>query len=190
MASITAALIFGVVSFRQYKRAERAKVLADDAAKQATLARNEAEKLINFMTFDLRDKLKPIGKLDLLSEVNRRVRDYYDAFSGRDDSPEILSPRSAVLTNQGDNLKDQGDLVGALKSYRSALTIRQTLAKQAPRSPERQTNLASAEEKIGDVLDAQGDLDGSLKSYRDARAIEEQLVKRIRRIRIGSTHCL
>src|SRR5260221_6916807 len=60
MAGITAALIvaviFGVVSFRQYRRAERAKVFADRAAKRATLARDEAEKLINFMTLDLRDK--------------------------------------------------------------------------------------------------------------------------------------
>src|SRR5258708_4972928 len=56
MAGITAALIvaviFGQVSFRQYKRAARAKLSADNAAKQATLARNEAEKLINFMTID------------------------------------------------------------------------------------------------------------------------------------------
>jgi hypothetical protein len=94
MGGITAALIiavaFGIVSFRQYRRAERAKVATSQAAKRATLARNEAEKLINFMTLDLRDKLKPIGRLDLLAEVSRRIRSYYDAFAGDNDSPEIL----------------------------------------------------------------------------------------------------
>ena len=37
-AALIVAIIFGAVSFRQYRRAERAKVSADQAAKRATLA--------------------------------------------------------------------------------------------------------------------------------------------------------
>jgi len=121
MAGITTALIvaviFGVVSYRQYKRAEHAKFLADQAAKRATLARNDAGKLINYMTTDLRDKLKPIGRLDLLNDVNQRVLEHYASLGSDSDSPEILSQWSVALANSGDVQKDRGDLADALKSY-------------------------------------------------------------------------
>jgi hypothetical protein len=93
------AIIFGVASYRQYRRAERAKVAADQAAKRATLASDEAQKLINFMTVDLRDKLKPIGRLDLLDDVNKRVMSYYDHLVGSETSPKIQSQRSLALVN-------------------------------------------------------------------------------------------
>src|SRR5260370_15499160 len=46
-AALIVAIIFGLVSFRQYRPAERAKVAADQAAKRATLARDEAQQLVN-----------------------------------------------------------------------------------------------------------------------------------------------
>ncbi len=117
MAGITAALIvaviFGVVSFRQYRRAERAKVFADRAAKRATQARDEAQNLINFMTIDLRDKLKPIGRLDPLKDVALRVLAYYDHLVDGKNSPEIQRQRSIALVNYGDIRKDLGDMDGA-----------------------------------------------------------------------------
>jgi hypothetical protein len=45
---------------------ERAAVAA---AERATRAREEAERLVNYVTFDLRDKLKPFGRLDLLADT-------------------------------------------------------------------------------------------------------------------------
>jgi hypothetical protein len=160
MAGITAALIvaiiFGVVSFRQYKRAERAKVLADRAAKRATLARNDAGKLINFMTIDLRDKLKPIGRLDLLEDVNQRVLDHYASLGSDSDSPDILSQWSVALANSGDIQKDRGDLAGALKSYSASLGIRERLAQQNPGKNDWQRYRALGIANVGDVLNLQG----------------------------------
>jgi eukaryotic-like serine/threonine-protein kinase len=179
MAGITAALIvaviFGVVSYRQSKRAQRAKVLADQAANRATLAGNEAQNLINFMTIDLRDKLKPIGRLDLLDDVNLRVRAYYDQLAGINDSPEILLQRSVAMVNYGDIRQDRGDLPGALKSYQSALTIQKQLVKEDATNVQRRRDLATCFENMGDVLKLQGNIQGALDSYRESLPILQGL---------------
>jgi len=126
------AVVLAIAALVARSRAEGEKRNAEAAAKRATLARDEAGKLIQFMSFDLRDKLAPIGRLDLLDDVNRRVRAFYDSFAGEDESPESLRQRGAVFNNIGDIQKAQGDLAGARKSHSDSLTIAEKLAKQDP----------------------------------------------------------
>jgi tetratricopeptide (TPR) repeat protein len=149
---------------------------ASDAAR-ATRARAEAEKLIQFMMFDLRDKLEPIGRLSLLDDINRRVQAYYDSFAGEFETPEMSRRRGVALQNQGEVLLARGNLARALESYRHSLAIAETLAKQDPGNAGWQRDLSDSYERIGDVQNAQGDLAGTLKSYRDSLAIAEKLSK-------------
>jgi tetratricopeptide (TPR) repeat protein len=71
----------------------------------------------------------------------------------------------------------QGDLPGALKSYRDSLAIFEHLAQSDPGNAGWQRDLSISYEKIGDVQVAQGDLPGALKSYRDDLAITERLAQ-------------
>ncbi|MBV8098835.1 MAG: protein kinase [Verrucomicrobia bacterium] len=182
MAGITAALIvaviFGVVSYRQFRRAERAKIAADQAAKRATLARSDAEKLINYMTTDLRDKLKPIGRLDLLDDVNQRVLGYYAALGNDSNNSDILSQRSVALANAGDIQKDRGNLAAALKNYSDSLDIRERLAHQNPLNSDSQRYWALGIANVGDVLDLQGKSSAALERYHMALKILQELVAR------------
>jgi eukaryotic-like serine/threonine-protein kinase len=181
MAGITAALvvavIFALMSFRQYRRAERATVVANQAAERATLARNQAEKLINFMTIALRDKLKPIGKLDLLNDVNQMVQDYYKSLGGDDASPEIQRQHSIALVNYGDVLLDQGAPAEALKLYQQALEIRRKLINLDQNNPLYQADLAVSLQQIGNVFETRGDIGKALGCYQEARDIREKLIK-------------
>jgi serine/threonine protein kinase/tetratricopeptide (TPR) repeat protein len=181
MAGITAALIiaiiFGVVSYRQYRRAERAKTAADQAVKRATLAREEAQQLINFMTIDLRDKLKPIGRLDLLDDVNQRVMSYYDRLVGNDSSPQIQWQRSLALVNYGDIRRDRGDLSGASTSYDVALAIQRKLVDRDPKNVEWQRGLSITLVRIADALYVKGDIPRALPNYSEALQIREKLVE-------------
>ena len=52
----------------------KAKEKAETEKNRATRARQSAERVIEFMLFDLRDKLQAIGRLDLLDDVNRSVQ--------------------------------------------------------------------------------------------------------------------
>ncbi|MBV8413821.1 MAG: protein kinase [Verrucomicrobia bacterium] len=176
-AALVAAVIFGLISFRQYRRAERAKVVADQAAKRASLARSEAEKLVNFMTVALRDKLKPIGRLDLLNDVNQRVQDYYNSLAGGDDSPEIQRQHSIALVNYGDVLLDQGAPAEALKLYQVALEIRKKLVTLDPSNLVFRADEAVNLQQIGNVLDSQGKVGDALQNYEEARDIREKLIQ-------------
>jgi eukaryotic-like serine/threonine-protein kinase len=181
MAGISAALIvavaFGLVSYRQFRRAERSKIAADKAAKRATLARNEAEKLINFLTIDLRDKLKPIGRLDLLADVNQRVEGYYNAFPNTDDRPEAQQQRAVALTNDGDVFLDEGKMSQALKSYQQALLIHQRLVRLLPNNAEVESDLAQIDQKLGMIAEGQANLAEADRNYQEALAIRSKLLK-------------
>jgi serine/threonine protein kinase/tetratricopeptide (TPR) repeat protein len=180
MAGITAALvvalIFGIVSFRQYQRAERAKDSADRAAKAATLARTEAENLISFLTTDLFDKLRPIGRLDLLEAVSRRVKAYYNAFASTDNGPETRRNQSIAQVNDAGIRKATGDLDGALTMYREALATQRKLVSQEPSDAKRKQDLCSTLEKIGDVLIAQGTVPLAREKFQEAFAIRQGLI--------------
>src|SRR5256714_4005825 len=72
----------------------------------------------------------------------------------------------------------EGDLDGALKSYRDSLAIHEKLAEQDRGNAGWQRDLSVSYNKVGDVQSEQGDLAGALKSSRDSLAIFEKLAKR------------
>jgi tetratricopeptide (TPR) repeat protein len=84
---------------------------------------------------------------------------------------------SVSFNKIGDVQVAQGDLAGALKSYRDSLAIRERLAKSDPANAEWQRDLSVSFNNIGNVQVAQGDLAGALKSYSDDLAIAERLAK-------------
>ena len=84
---------------------------------------------------------------------------------------------AASFIKVGDVQVAQGDLAGALKSYRDSLGIRERLAKSGPGNAGWQRELSVPFEKVGDVQKEQGDLAGALKSYRDSLGIRERLAK-------------
>jgi eukaryotic-like serine/threonine-protein kinase len=174
--ALVVAIIFGLVSFSQYRRAERASGVANQAAERATLARAEAEKLINFMTIDLRDKLKPIWRLNLLNDVFNQVLDYYKSLGSSAESPEIERQHSIALVNYGDVLVDQGKPAEALDRYEDALKIRRKLKKSQPENPLFAADLAVCLQQIGNVYESRGDIDQALENYREALDIRKNLL--------------
>jgi tetratricopeptide (TPR) repeat protein len=153
------------------------RIEAEKARQQAEEAKNAAEELINFMQYDLRDTLGTIGRLDMMSAINARIRKYHEDHPSATSDLGALRERSVASDQQGDILFDQGDLAGALKSYQDGLAIADRLAKQDPGNAGWQRDLSVSYDRIGDVQRAQGDLAGALKSYQDGLAIRDQLAK-------------
>jgi tetratricopeptide (TPR) repeat protein len=137
--------------------------------------RDQAEKLVEFMVFNLRDKLGPIGHLDLLDEVSSRVTDYYGKVGG--DSADSQRRWSAALNYRGDVLQAQGKLEEALQAYEAGRAIADRLAKQDPSNTQWQRYVAVSDEDVGDVLQAQGKLTEALQTYEASRTIRERLAK-------------
>ena len=151
-------------------------------------SRKDAEALMDFMLVDLREKLEPIGRLDILEDAARKSVAYYDH---RVDS----DPRKRAIAhiNLGDVLaKNQSD--GALAQYREAFAIFETLGARDPAGWRAQWDRARIRHSVGDALLARGDAAGALEQYQSSLAIQEAVDTRNQRLlgvtrqRIGDVH--
>ena len=71
----------------------------------------------------------------------------------------------------------QGDLAGALKSYRDSLAIRDRLAKSDPNNARWQSDLAESYAKLADVYRRSNDRNNALAALQQGKAIMDRLVK-------------
>ncbi|HEC14247.1 MAG TPA: hypothetical protein ENI72_00680, partial [Rhodospirillales bacterium] len=83
--------------------------------------------------------------------------------------------RSVALNEIGGVLVAQGDLPGALGSFRASMVIRKRLAEADASNAGLQRDLSVSHNKIGGVQVKQGDLPEALRSFRASHAIFERL---------------
>ena len=140
--------------------------------RRAEQHRADADELMTFMLTDLHDRLKPLGKLELLGAVATKARDYYRA---HDLAPRDRSNRFLALANVGEVLYAQGDLAGALVQMREALVLAEELAREAPADVIHQRHVASSHIRIGSALTEQFDIAGALAELRAGLAIVRPL---------------
>jgi eukaryotic-like serine/threonine-protein kinase len=114
----------------QAQLAENRRLAAEGSERQANDARDQADGLINFMLHDLRDKLQPIGRLDVLDDVAKKAKEYLDKLPKELLNASRISQQAVLLRNLGDVLRDQGKLPEALDAYRKALAISDRWANQ------------------------------------------------------------
>ncbi len=151
-------------------------VAARAANRRAELRRGQAEDLIAFMLTDLRDRLEPLGKLDILDQVGRRALVYFAAVPRRELSDEEVAHRSRALYQIGDVRIRQGKLPEALPPLEESLALAQALADRDPRSHERLFGLGQSHFWVGYVHWEEGDLAGARPHFATYRAISDRLV--------------
>jgi hypothetical protein len=123
-------------------------VFAINARLEAERQRGQAEGLIDYMLTDLRDKLKGVGRLDVMTAVNRRALAYYD--SEFDElSANSQAQRARVLLALGEDDENRGDYAAALKKFREARTTTAALLARDPDNPMRIFDHAQSEYWIG-----------------------------------------
>ncbi|MBF0182223.1 MAG: hypothetical protein HQM03_19580 [Magnetococcales bacterium] len=163
-------------AFRQESEAQQARVQAEEQGKRADVARSEAEELVRFMIFGLRDRLEHLGRLDLLDQAARKALAYFERL-GEVSKLSTMQQRNLMvsLSAVSDVLQAQGNLQEALTGYRKAMEITRGLVDQAPGDTDYQRDLSVSHNRIGDVLSAQGDLSGALSAYREGMEIAKRL---------------
>jgi len=161
---------FGVLSIRQILQAE-------DVAKSERAAalrnRGDAEELMGFMLGEMRQKLEPIGKLELLDTVAKKATTYYE----RRDSKDLndLRQHAIAVGNLADVLLSQGHIAEAVTQYRTALAETQVLVAIDPSNELYQRTLAVRHNHLGAALAIQGDTNGALAEYRQDLAISSRV---------------
>jgi eukaryotic-like serine/threonine-protein kinase len=172
-AAVVAVLLVGFAGAMgvQAERVARARDLA--VARQG-----QAEDLIGFMVGDLRGKLTPVGRLDILDDVGQRALAYFAAVPESELTDEELFRRAEAIRQLGEVRLDQGDLDAAMETFREALGLTTGLAARDPRNGQWQVGLGAAHFWVGDVLRRQGDLEGAQREYSAYRDVAARLVER------------
>ncbi|MFL6203375.1 MAG: protein kinase domain-containing protein [Thermoanaerobaculia bacterium] len=163
--------VLAVQAFRDRRKAELAEQVADQR-------RGQAEDLIGYMVGDLREKLAPVGRLDILDGIGAKAMGYFAAVPENELSDGELLTRSKVLHQIGSIRIDQGKLAEALPPLRESLALARVLAARAPADSQRKFELGQSLFWVGDAQWLQGDLDGALGPFREYLAVSEELVAR------------
>ncbi|HEY4971075.1 MAG TPA: toll/interleukin-1 receptor domain-containing protein [Steroidobacteraceae bacterium] len=125
-------------------------VFAMSARQEAERQRAAAEGVVEFMRTDLREKLRGVGRLDVMGAVNARALWYYDHEAG-DLAPALQAQRAQVLQAIGEDDENRGQHNAALARFQEAWKITSALLADMPDDPERIFDHAQSEFWIGFV---------------------------------------
>ncbi len=125
-------------------------IFAMIARQESEIRRHQGEKLIGFMLGDLRTKLEPIGKLDVLDAVGDQAMDYFKVL-GRHGTPQEMLDRAKALRQIGDVRFNQGHLAPALTAFEQSLAQARVLHDAQPDNNDYLFELGQAEFWVGYV---------------------------------------
>ena len=149
---------------------------AIQARDEARDQRREADKLVGFMLGDLREKLEPIGRLDVLDSVGAKALAYYESQDKSDLSDAALTQRSRALTLMGEMANTRGDLDGALRRYREAMAGTSEAVRRSPNDPQRLFDHAQNVFWVGYIDYQRGQMDKASAAFREYRRLADRMV--------------
>jgi tetratricopeptide (TPR) repeat protein len=152
-------------------------VTAVRARDEAREQRQSAEGLVGFMLGDLREKLEPIGRLDVLDAVGTRALAYYEKQDKSQLSDEALAQRSRALTLMGEIADTRGDLDGALGRYREAMASTEELARRYPDDPQRLFDHAQNVFWVGAIAQQRGQTAEAERAMREYKSLADRMVE-------------
>ncbi|MEP7101515.1 MAG: serine/threonine-protein kinase [Burkholderiales bacterium] len=146
-------------------------------AKEAQRQRVQAEGLIEFMLGDLRKKLQPVGRLDVLDAVGEKALDYYGAQAiGRLDA-DSLGRRARALHLIGEITERRGSLDEATRVFQRAADSTAELMARAPNDAQRIFDHAQSVYWVGYIARRRGRGDEAEAAFVRYQALAQQLTR-------------
>ncbi len=112
-------------------------LIAVDARREADAQRAEAEDLVAYMLGDLRKKLEPVGRLDVLDGVGARALAHYAHVRTGDLDDTELAQQAKAQTLLGEVRVKRGDLKGARQAFSQAAQTSGALSNREPEDGKR-----------------------------------------------------
>jgi serine/threonine-protein kinase len=146
-------------------------------ANEARHQRVQAEGLIEFMLGDLRRKLQPVGRLDVLDAVGAKALDYYAAQdAGRLDA-DSLGRRARALHLIGEIAERRGSLDDAMRVFQRAADSTGELMARYPRDGQRIFDHAQSVYWVGYMARRRGQVPAAEAAFRQYQALAQQLAR-------------
>ncbi|MGV3663889.1 MAG: hypothetical protein ACO1TE_27200 [Prosthecobacter sp.] len=179
-ALLFASIIVGLcLTIWQAMRASKAEHVAESRLQDSQLARGTAESIINDMLHDMRDRLEPLGKLELLDQVSGTAQRYFDQLPPEQRTPAALFNQCVAWRMRAEILEEQGKLREAGLAVRKALGLARELAAAHPDEDKLQRNLADTYNLLAEVIQAEGggegEGDAEVEALQARHAIHERL---------------
>ncbi len=163
----------GIASFvrisREHDRATEQKQVA-----QAN--RLEVEELLDFMLTNLREKLEPMGKLDVLGMVATKAAAYYAKRPVDWSHTSEVWARSLAHKNLCKVLGKQDNYAGAIDQCHLSLALVQRLLKGNTKNVDWQLGLIVGHETAGEIHRQEGKLDLAMEQHELAMTIRKRLL--------------
>jgi serine/threonine-protein kinase len=175
IAALAVAVIAAGAKYTWDLRRERA--VAEAARLEAQQRRGDAEELVGFMLGDLRKKLEPLGRLDVLDEAGTKILDYYAQLDLAQLGPGELARNAKALSQLGEVRVAQGKLPEAAKAFDKSLELANAAWKQNRAAPELRLGVGTAHYWVGYAAQRGGDMQKALAEWRAYLAIAESLSK-------------
>ena len=168
IAAVVTLALLGLWRYTVDLKAERA---------EAQRQRARAEDLINFMLGDLRKKLEPVGRLDVLDDVGEKALQYTAELRPEVMSAEELARNATALNQLGEVRIGQGKAPAAADLFRRSLKLSELAIRKAPGDPKALFVYAQSRYWIGNALYTDGDVKGSLAEMREYLRVANRLVE-------------
>jgi hypothetical protein len=147
------------------------------ARAEADRQRAEAEGMVEFMLTDLRDKLKGVGRLDVMTSVNERALGYYRKQKLDHLPPASLERRARILHAMGEDDERRGDLDTALAKFVEAKRTTSVLLDAAPANPQRIYDHAQSEYWAAFVDWRRGNIQAARSGFERYAALASRLLR-------------
>jgi tetratricopeptide (TPR) repeat protein len=157
------------------KQATNAQAAALASSAESRRQREKLEDLMGFLLDDLSDKLRLLGRVDLLARVTERVLDHYRSLPPDDSSDDSLGRRFAAFKNRGLVLAARGDGAGALAAYRTGADLAQQLSARQPTNRTWLGEQALCAQRIGELWESRGNSTKALAQFEQSRQLAQHL---------------
>ena len=148
-------------------------------ANERAIARQaQAEELIDFMLGDLRKRLEPAGKLDLLDAVGTKALAYFAAVPEAELSRDEQFRRATAVQELGSVRLSQGRLPDASRFFQQSIALMTPVAASAPDNPMWQLGLAHTHYYAGSAEWAARNVDAALPHFSRFVEISNKLLAR------------
>jgi hypothetical protein len=141
-----------------------------NARAEAERQRAEAEGLVEFMLTDLRENLKGVTNLAVLSTVNERALDYYRRQDLKGLPAQSLEKRARILHALGEDDAKRDRLDRALAHFEEAKRWTGELLRAEPDSAERLFLHAQSEYWVGNIAERRSRYDVASAAYQRYRS--------------------
>jgi tetratricopeptide (TPR) repeat protein len=160
LAVTSAVSVRRIIIERDRVAAQRA--VAERRKGEAETRRIAAEDLIGFIVLELKARLEPIGKLDLLDGLGDSVIAYYEAVAAvaddADVGPTALAQRAEALCLLGDVERARGNVVGARRLGDACLSLRDRQLEVEPGEVTWRRRRVAARQGLADLSFREGDM--------------------------------